>query len=131
MILSRLFKPCASFVKPLASRSMIELRDKNMWLPESLEDLHAHMQRHNPDFACLYFHATWNPFMKKINADFEKICIKHPEVMHICVDTDKHPTLKFHYDAKVEPTFLLLINGGEIARIVGDDFEQLEKLYTK
>ena len=69
--------------------------------------------------------------MKKINEKVEKICIEHPEMHNIWVDCDKHPEIKFYYDAKVEPTFLLLINGGEITRVVGDDFEKLLCLYKK
>ncbi len=112
-------------------RNMVEVREKNYWLPESLEDVRAHMEKYNPDLACVYFHAAWNPYMKRINTQFEKVCIAHPEIMHIWVDTDKYPTIKHYYDAKVEPTFLLLINGGEIARVIGEDFDRLEQFYKK
>ena len=127
----RCIKPLTSFFRSTPCRSIIELREKNIWLPESIEDVKQHMRKTNPDFACVYFHASWNPFMKKINEQFEKICIEHPEMHNIWVDCDKYPEIKFYYDAKVEPTFLLLINGGEISRVVGDDFEKLLSLYKK
>ena len=69
--------------------------------------------------------------MKKINAAYEEVCAKYSSFKHIWVDTDKHPTIKFYYDVKVEPTFVILLNGGELTRVVGDDFEELVKLYEK
>ena len=89
------------------------------------------MKKTNPDFACLYFHASWNPSMKKINAEHEKICFKNPTFKHIWIDTDKHPRIKYYYDVKMEPCFSILINGGELERITGDDFPQLEKVFKR
>ena len=126
-----MIKCLKSFLKPTLSRPIVELRDKNIWIPDSIEDVKKHMKSKNPDLACVYFHASWNPFMKRINKAFEKICIDNPQVMHIWIDTDKYPTLKYYYDAKVEPTFIILVNGGELTRIVGDDFEKLLELYER
>jgi len=130
MLRKILSKPLFSLISPQL-RKITYQRDSNIWLPETIEDLKAHMEKHNPDLACVYFHANWNPFMKKINAKFEKVCIKHPEIMQIWVDCNKTPLIKYYYDAKVEPTFVLLINGGELCRIVGDDWERLEEMYKK
>ncbi len=89
------------------------------------------MRRTNPEYACVYFHASWNPYMKHINAQHEKICAKYSSFYHVWVDTDKLPTIKFHYDVQTEPSFVMLIHGCEIGRIVGDDFQQLETLYER
>eukprot|EP00826_Nyctotherus_ovalis_P016737 TRINITY_DN14860_c0_g2_i2.p1 TRINITY_DN14860_c0_g2~~TRINITY_DN14860_c0_g2_i2.p1 ORF type:complete len:186 (-),score=41.74 TRINITY_DN14860_c0_g2_i2:40-597(-) len=127
----RCLKSFTSLLKPVASRPITEYRDKNIWVPDSIEDVKEHMERTNPDIACVYFHASWNPFMKRINRTFERICVDNPQVHHIWIDCDKYPTLKFYYDTKVEPTFIILVNGAEIARVVGDDFERVLELYER
>jgi hypothetical protein len=47
--------------------------------------------------------------------------------VHYKVDTDKIPRLKFYYDVRCEPFFQLLLNGANINRITGYNFEHLSK----
>ena len=49
----------------------------------------------------------------KIEKDYEELVKQNAGYHHIRIDTDKAPKLKFYFDARVEPQFLFLINGGE------------------
>ena len=75
----------------------------------------------------LYFSAAWNPQCAKIERDYENLTSKTGEFTHIKVDCDEQPLVKKYFDARVEPQFIYLINGGEVARVVGYNFEKLEK----
>ena len=44
------------------------------------------------------------------------------------MDCDSTPTVKFYFDARVEPQFLVLLNGGELRRVVGYNFVKLQDI---
>ena len=95
-------------------------------MPESLEDVVVTLDRERPTFTMLYFSAAWNPMCAKIERDYENLTAERSEWTHIKVDCDEQPFVKKYFDARVEPQFLLLINGGEIARITGYNFEKID-----
>ena len=43
------------------------------------------------------------------------------------MDCDKLPKVKFFFDARVEPQFLMLLNGAEIKRQIGYNFNLVER----
>ena len=61
----------------------------------------------------------------KIEKDYERTTNAFKNYTHIRVDCDKTPLVKMYFDARVEPQFLILINGGELRRVVGFNFEKL------
>ena len=67
----------------------------------------------------------------KIEADYERTCRDYPQFNHIRIDCDKHPKIKLYFDARVEPQFIVLVNGGEIYRQVGFHFEKLTTMFDK
>ena len=75
----------------------------------------------------LYFSAKWNPMCEKIERDYENLTNTKSEFTHIKVDCDDQPLVKKYFDARVEPMFVMLINGGEVARIIGYNFAKIEK----
>ena len=74
----------------------------------------------------LYFSAAWNPMCAKIERDYENLTNATGEFMHIKVDCDEQPWVKKYFDARVEPQFIYLINGQEVTRQIGYNFEMIE-----
>ena len=64
----------------------------------------------------------------KIEKDYEQLVKANSAFHHIRVDTDVTPKLKFYFDARVEPQFLFLINGGEIHRMIGYNFAKIDDM---
>ena len=96
-------------------------------MPESVEDVMLSLDKQRPTFTLLYFSAAWNPMCAKIERDYENLTVSRSDFTHIKVDCDETPLVKKYFDARVEPQFLFLINGGEIARVIGYNFEKIEK----
>ena len=113
------------FQKNLAFRSMRTIENKNYVMPESVEDIIRSLDKQRPTFTLLYFSAAWYPMCAKIERDYENLTVQHPHFTHIKVDCDETPLVKRYFDARVEPQFLYLINGGEVERVIGYNFEKL------
>ena len=67
----------------------------------------------------------------KIERDYENLTASAGEFLHIKVDCDEQPLVKKYFDARVEPQFIYLINGGEVARVIGYNFEKIERTAKK
>ena len=89
------------------------------------------LDKMRPQYTMLYFSAAWNPVCAQIERDYENLVNAHGEFTHIRVDCDKTPFVKNYFDARVEPQFIFLINGGEIDRVVGYNFELISKRAQK
>ena len=50
--------------------------------------------------------------------------------MHYKIDSDKHPRIKYYYDARIEPFFQLLLQGTNIKRITGYNFDYIRQQAT-
>ena len=115
----------------LATRTMVTCPNTGAHIPDDMEDVIDFMDREKPTITCVYFHASWNPICKEIEKDYLNAVKAFPNVTHLMVDCDKAPRIKKYFDARVEPQFLILLNGGELSRIVGFNFDkvyaQLEK----
>ena len=74
----------------------------------------------------MYFHADWNPNCKDIEKDYDLFTSNNSNFTHIKVDCDLTPKVKFYFDARVEPQFILLLNGAEIKRQIGFNFNLME-----
>ena len=61
----------------------------------------------------------------RIERDYENLTSDYASFHHIRVDCDKAPWIKRYFDCRVEPQFLVLVNGGEIARITGFNFHKI------
>ena len=113
-----------------AKRDVSFLANKGYHVPEgsesrSMQDMIEHLDKVRPTFTCLYFTASWNPTCANIEKDYENFVNEHAGVHHIRVDCDAHPKIKRYFDTQVEPQFLVLINGGEIKRMGGFNFEKI------
>ena len=115
------------FNRNLAARSMQTIAGKNYVMPESVEDVVKSLDKQRPTFTLVYFSAAWNPMCAKIERDYENLTANAGEFLHIKVDCDQTPLVKKYFDARVEPQFIYLINGGEVARVIGYNFEKIEK----
>ena len=47
--------------------------------------------------------ANWNPVIPQVEKDYEKTCTAYKQFLHIRVDCDKTPKVKYYFDARVEP----------------------------
>ena len=94
-------------------------------MPENLEETIKYLDKKRPTFTLLYFTAKWNPMIPQFEKDYEATCSKFKNFTHIRVDCDLAPLVKMYFDARVEPQFLILLNGGELRRTIGFNFERL------
>lgn len=83
------------------------------------------MDNTKPTFTLVYFSASWNPTCKAIEKDYQNTCSQYQGFEHIKVDCDATPTVKFYFDARVEPQFMILLNGAEFKRVIGYNFNRL------
>ena len=111
----------------LARRSVHTVLGKNYVVPTSLKDCVQTLDDRRPPFTCLYFHAAWNPICEKIDKDYDNFCNDNAGWYHMKVDCDATPHLKMYFDARYEPQFVLLLNGTEIKRQVGFNFNLVEQ----
>ena len=95
---------------------------------DSVNDVVRWMDKQRPTYTLIYFSASWNPKCAEIEKDYYNLTATASSFTHIKVDCDKHWHLKRYFDARVEPQFLFLINGGEIKRQIGYNFELMEHL---
>ncbi len=117
----------SSLVNMMAKRSVHAIHGKNYVVPdgEGCLDVIKHLDSLRPTYTLLYFTAAWNPVCKNIEQDYENLTAEYAQFHHIRVDCDVSPKVKRYFDARVEPQFLVLINGGEITRVTGYNFEKL------
>ena len=115
----------ARVLSTVHQRSFITFSDKNYKIPESLDEMITYLDKKRPTFTLLYFTAKWNPIIPKIEKDYELTTSQFKNFDHIRVDCDRTPLVKQYFDARVEPQFLILLNGGELRRCVGFNFERL------
>lgn len=107
------------------NRAISQITGKHYVTPEGVEDIVKHLDHNRPKYSLLYFSASWNPQCAKIENDYEKLTHKYAQFHHVKVDCDATPQVKLFFDARVEPQFLVLVNGSEIQRIVGYNFEKI------
>ena len=110
----------------VANRSMLTFDGKHYTVPTGVDDVVNHLDTKKPTFTCLYFHAAWNPVCEKIEPDYETFCSNNASWHHIKVNCDDTPKVKIFFDARVEPQFLMLLNGSEIRRTIGFNFGLLD-----
>ena len=115
----------------MQAMSMRSVAGKSYVVPESVEDVVQSLDRQRPTYTLVYFSAAWNPMCAKIQRDYENLTSSCSEFTHVKVDCDATPLVKKYFDARVEPQFLFLLNGGEIARVVGYNFAKLEETAKK
>ena len=96
-------------------------------VPENLEDVVRYLDKTRPTFTLIYFTAAWNPIIKQVEKDYENTTNKFGGFTHIRVDCDKTPLVKLYFDARVEPQYLILLNGAELRRVVGFNFVKLHE----
>ena len=125
LMTARVQQQSNAFRMCLANRGFLTYQDKNYKVPENLDELISYLDKKRPTFTLLYFTAKWNPIIPKIEKDYEETTKLFKNFEHIRVDCDKTPMVKFYFDARVEPQFLILLNGGELRRVVGFNFEKL------
>ena len=113
------------------TRSMISNDQGNYQTPESMMDMVNHLDSKKPELALIYFHAKWNPIIPKIEKDYLNITSNFAGFCHYKVDCDATPEVKQYFDARIEPQFLILINGTEFSRMVGYNFEKLQALLER
>ena len=114
------------FQKNLSMMSMRTIAGKNYVMPESVEEMIKSLDKERPTYTMLFFSAAWNPKCAEIERDYDNLTNSCAEFKHIKVDCDATPWVKKYFDARVEPQFLFLINGNEVARNVGYNFEKIE-----
>ena len=85
----------------------------------------------------IYFTAKWNPACAQIERDYENLTAQYPAYHHIRVDCDAFPKVKRYFDARLEPSFLVLLNGGEVERFdhynfdkIGMNLERISSLHS-
>ena len=110
-----------------SQRSVYTVAGKNFVVPTDHVELMNYLDTHKPTFTCLYFHAAWNPICAAIDKDYDAFTANNSNFHHVKVDCDATPKVKFFFDARVEPQFIMLLNGAEIKRQIGFNFDLVEE----
>ena len=69
--------------------------------------------------------------IKKMEQGYKDFVTKHGSFVHYKVDTDEHPRIKYFYDVRYEPFFQFKLNGMNIKRVIGFNFEHLDKIVAQ
>ena len=109
-----------------AARSFYTVPNVAAIVPESVEDAITYLDKNRPEYTCVYFHAAWNPMCEKVEEDYHNFCNRNAAFTHLKVDSDATPKLKFYFDARVEPQCIFLLNGKEVKRQVGYNFNLMD-----
>jgi hypothetical protein len=64
----------------------------------------------NPEWLLDYFTNEWNPICKKGEEGYNKFVSSCPKVIHLKVDSDKFPKLRWFFDAKVYNKYIINLN---------------------
>lgn len=112
----------------ISNRSVASMPGKNYVMPSDLRDVVKYLDKQRPQFTCVYFSAAWNPICESIERDYDNFCKANSHFTHVKVDCDAAPQVKVYFDARVEPQFLFLLNGAEIKRQVGFNFNLLQDI---
>ena len=107
-------------------RTIYHLPRTNCIVPTDVDDAVNYLDKQRPEFTCLYFHANWNPMCEQIEEDYHKFAARNAAWTHIKVDCDATPKVKLFFDARVEPQFLMLLNGMEVRRQIGFNFSLMD-----
>ena len=67
----------------------------------------------------------------KIEEQYKEMCRKNPSWSHYKVDSDLHPKIKTYYSIKAEPTFQVLLNGSHVKKIVGYNFNHINRIFRQ
>ena len=102
-----------------------------------IDNFYEHLQwlrTNRPTFAIFYFKNTWNPECSpQLQAQFLE-SIEHNPFEAFVVDGtlgNSGERTKKYYCVKYEPTFLLLVDGMEAKRIIGNDIEGVKEAIEK
>ena len=120
----------ANMLGMVPKRAVSQAPGKTYFVPnggEEFTDVIQHLDKLRPTFTLVYFTAKWNPMCARIEQDYENLTAQYAHYHHIRVDCDQAPMVKRFFDARVEPQFLVLVNGGEIERITGFNFDKIGK----
>ncbi|KAI5786176.1 thioredoxin-like protein [Pyronema domesticum] len=80
------------------------------------------------------FHATWCGPCRVIAPTFDALANKHAapgKVAFVKVDVDQAQTIAQQYEVRAMPTFIILVNNKEVARIQGADSRALTNAVEK
>jgi hypothetical protein len=55
----------------------------------------------NPQLLCIYFSNDWNPVCKKGEEGYRNFVAKNSKAIHLKINVDRFPKLKWFFDAKV------------------------------
>ena len=83
------------------------------------------LDKKRPTYTLVYFTAKWNPVIPNVERDYEATTRLYQQFTHIRVDCDATPQVKMYFDCRVEPQYLILLNGAELKRVVGFNFDSL------
>ena len=65
-----LSKQSHKLLKPSQARSMITYKQASCLTPESIDEMISYMDTQQPRYSLIYFHASWNPIVPKIEKDY-------------------------------------------------------------
>ena len=102
-------------------------RTKNF---ENLELLNEYLAVQKFPINLVYFRAAWNPACSLTDQHIYAFADQYP-VEVIRVDSDVAPKISQHYGVRSEPEFVFCLNGDEVVRQIGPNFEGLIDKYMK
>ena len=78
----------------------------------------------------VYFRAAWNPACSLTEQHINAFAQKH-DINIFRIDSDVAPKISQHYGVRSEPEFVFCVDGDEVVRQVGPNYEGLIDKYNK
>jgi hypothetical protein len=94
-------------------------------------DLKTALPKLNPEFLCIYFTNNWNPVSLRGEKTYGDFVLKSREFIHLKINVDKYPKLKWYFDSKFEPGCHLYYYGVNLKNIGGINFERNTVMMSK
>lgn len=85
------------------------------------------MAKTNPKLLCVYFTNDWNPIAKKGEEGYNDFVKNNGNIIHLKINSDKYPKLRWYFDAKMEPYMSLHYHGLQVVKMGGCNFEKFTK----
>ena len=94
---------------------------------QSVDNFRTLLQSYPNNLIIIDFTAKWCGPCRTIAPQFEKLSLTHEDILFAKVDVDIVSDLASTLNIQTIPTFLIIRNGNELARVNGANFKQLQE----
>lgn len=112
-------------------RTIIKRLYANIRSFENLEEMNHFLAANQFPHTLVYFRANWNPNCTLTDNHIQKIASENQSLQIIKIDTDAANKIARHYSVRAEPEFVFCLNGDEVIRQIGPNYDGLVDKYNR